>query len=156
MHILKSYTANVSVFKCIRKGGIGLTNITVLNRVSSIISLEIALNKIFLLHAHPQVIFYNCWTFHQYQFSLQREIALTRKMYGQTNGRTGWFLYTKKNFIWEGYNNTKWKLERNFIINAMFQARSLIMIVLRLVFSISCFQRVYDKFHIYLVYTFNI
>ena len=60
MHILKSYTANVSVFKCIRKGGIGLTNITVLNRVSSIISLEIALNKIFLLHAHPQVIFFNC------------------------------------------------------------------------------------------------
>jgi len=60
MHILKSYTAKVSVFKCIHKGGVGLTNITVLYQVSSIISLEIALNKIFLLHAHPQVIFFNC------------------------------------------------------------------------------------------------
>ena len=48
----------------------------------------------------------------------KEKLPLQESMYGQTNGHTGWFLYTKTNFIREGYNNTKWKLERNFIINA--------------------------------------
>jgi hypothetical protein len=46
------------------------------------------------LHAHLQVVYYNCVKFHKTPISHLGGVALTRYMDGRTDGRTGWFLYT--------------------------------------------------------------
>ena len=52
------------------------------------------------LHAHQQVVYYNCVKFHKNPRSCLGGVALTRYM----DGRTGRFLYTPPNFVCGGYN----------------------------------------------------
>jgi hypothetical protein len=52
------------------------------------------------LHAHLQVVYYNCIKFHKTPISRLGGVALTKYM----DGRTGWFLYTPaKKFVCGGY-----------------------------------------------------
>ena len=58
----------------------------------SIISLEILLTGIILLHAHPQVVYCTCVKFHQYGSSRSVRVALTRPVatycnIGLSNGK---------------------------------------------------------------------
>jgi hypothetical protein len=46
------------------------------------------------LHAHLQVVYYNCVKCHKNPISRLGGVALTRYKDGWTDGQTGWFLYT--------------------------------------------------------------
>lgn len=78
----------------------------------SIISLEIILTRNISLHAHAQVVYYNCINFQQYWSIILGGVALTRNMDrrtdGLTDGREGqgdsYIPLPKKNFVFGGIN----------------------------------------------------
>jgi len=86
IHILRGFTTTVTVLRFYNISSSvkdkRLQNITlhVLNYVSSIISLEIFGIEIMILHAHPQIVIYDCVKFQQYWFILQGGVGLTRNM----------------------------------------------------------------------------
>ena len=57
--------------------------------------------------SHEFSYYCNCLKFHQYQFIRWGEVTLTRHMDRQTDGLTGWFLYTPQNFVCRGYKDSK-------------------------------------------------